>query len=102
VKVARARTRDAVASFITESLDDGEANSLSALVHYARAAAFAALAHTAAWRLAGGRGAPTSEHRSHDEEFVLAARHAEASARGVEHQFQATQVTSIDRLVPRR
>jgi hypothetical protein len=77
------------------------ARQLSALVHQARAATFAALPHTAAWRLAGGRGAPPSKYRSHNEEFVLAARHAEASAHGVEHQFQTAQVTSIDLLVPR-
>ena len=70
-------------------------------VHDARAATFAALSHIAARRLAGGRGAPPSERRSHDEVFVLAAWQAEASARDVEHQFQPTQVTSIDLLVPR-
>ena len=76
--------------------------STSGLVDDARPATFAALPPTAGRRPALGRGAPPSEHGSRDEVFVLAARHAEASTRGVEHELQPTQVTSIDLRVPRR
>jgi hypothetical protein len=71
------------------------------LVDDPRAATFAALPLTAARWPAGDRGAPPGEHRSHDEVFLLAARHAEASARDLEHEFQSTQITSVELRVQR-
>jgi len=58
-------------------------------VHEARPATLASLSLTA-------------DRRSHDEVFVVAVRHTEAPVRDVEHEFESTQVASIDLGVRRR